>query len=69
VIVTAVAEYEETVGQRREDFGDVSYNDTDPLILTLGRTRCGGWLEGEVLLDQLPRRAEELIAAFDLDDA
>jgi hypothetical protein len=38
-------------------------------VITLGRNRCGVWLEAEVLLDELPRRAEELIAAFDLDDA
>ena len=69
VVVTTVAEYEETLGQRHEDFGCVPCNTTDPLVITLGCTRCGVWLEGKVLLDELPCRTEDLIHAFDLDDA
>jgi hypothetical protein len=67
VLVTTVAEYEEMLGQRRQDFGCGSCNDADPLVITLGRSRCGVWLEAEVLLDTLPRPAEELIGAFDLE--
>lgn len=66
VIVTTVTEYEDMLGHHRQDFGCGPCNDMDPLVLTLGRTRCGVWLEAEVLLDELPRRAEELISAFDL---
>jgi hypothetical protein len=69
VLVTTVAEYEATLGQRRQDFGCGFCNDADPLVITLGCHRCGVWLEAEVLLDELVCRAEEIIAAFGLDDA
>jgi hypothetical protein len=67
VIVTTVGEYEETLGQRRQDFGCGACNDADPLVITLGRSRCGVWLDAAVLLDELPQRAEELIGAFALE--
>jgi hypothetical protein len=44
-------------------------DDATPLVITLGPTQCGVWLEGEVLLDTPPRSANEIIEAFDLSDA
>jgi hypothetical protein len=69
VLVTTVAEYTETLGLSREDFGCDTCDDTTPLVITLGPTQCGVWLEGEVLLDTLRRSADEMIAAFDLRSA
>lgn len=69
VIVTTVAEFEEILGQNRRDLGCGSCNDADPLAITLGPNRCGVWLEEDVLLDDPDRGAEEMIEAFDLDDA
>lgn len=67
-IVTTVAEYEEIMGQSRQDLGCEACNNIDPIIITLGRTRCGVWLE-DVLLDTLACSAEELIEKFDLREA
>ena len=69
VIVTTVAEYAETLRLNRPDFGCAWCDDATPLVITLGPTQCGVWLEGEVLLDTPPRSADAMIEAFDLSDA
>src|SRR2546427_421160 len=68
-IVTTVVEYEEIMGQSRPDFGCASCNNTDPIVITLGRTRCGVWLEADVLLDTLACSAEERMEKFALREA
>jgi hypothetical protein len=69
VIVTTVSEYEAAMGQKRHDFGCGACNDADPLVITVGRTQGGVWLEAEVLLDTLSCTDAELIRVFELDDA
>jgi hypothetical protein len=69
VMVTTVAEFEELLGQHRLDLGCGSCNDADPLASTLGPNRCGVGLEEDVLLDDPAQSAEEMIEAFNLDDA
>jgi hypothetical protein len=69
VIVTTVEEWEASLGCHRHDVGCDACNDTDPIVVTLGPSRCGVWLESEVLLDEFACSAEEMITAFDLDDA
>jgi hypothetical protein len=69
VLVTTVAEYAETLQLSREDFGCDTCDDATPLVITLGPTQCGVWLEGEALLDTPGRSADEMIAAFDLSSA
>ena len=66
VIVTTVAELEETLGRKRHEWGGEYRNDTDLITITLGQHLCGIWLEAEVLLDSLPHSADDMIAAFDL---
>jgi hypothetical protein len=69
VIVTTVAEYTDTLRLSREDIGCEACDDATPLVVTLGPTQCGIWLEGEVLLDIPHRSADAMVAAFDLSTA
>ncbi len=69
VIVTSVGEFGEIMGERRADFGCESCPDATPVAITLGPSRCGIWLEAEVLLDAREVGADELIRTFELGES
>ena len=68
VIVTNVAEYEEIMGQNRKEFGCDYCRDADTIVITLGPSQCGVWLEADVLLDTLPSGADAVVERFELSE-